>query len=68
MVVGLACFEAATRRSQGDVSATQPRSTFYRSVSQSVTYGQSYKASMIVIYETRVVPDLKIAHITTLGS
>ena len=32
------------------------------------TSGQSYKASMIVIYDTRVVPDLKIPHITTLES
>ena len=28
--------------------------------------GQSYKASMIVIYDSRFVPDLKIPHITTL--
>ena len=27
---------------------------------------QSYKASMLVIYNPRVVPDLKIPHITTL--
>ena len=32
------------------------------------TCGQSYKASTIVIYDTRVVPDLKIPHITTLVS
>ena len=32
------------------------------------TSGQSYKASTIVIYDTRVVPDLKITHITTLES
>ena len=30
------------------------------------TSGQSYKASTIVIYASRVVPDLKIPHITTL--
>ena len=30
--------------------------------------GQSYKASTIVIYDSRVVPDLKIPHITTLDS
>ena len=30
--------------------------------------GQSYKASTIVIYYSRVVPDLKIPHITTLDS
>ena len=30
--------------------------------------GQSYKASTIVIYASRVVPDLKIPHITTLES
>ena len=28
--------------------------------------GQSYKASKIVIYDSRVVPDLKIPHIMTL--
>ena len=32
------------------------------------TSGQSYKASMIVIYASRVVPDLKIPHITMLES
>ena len=32
------------------------------------TSGQSYKASTIVIYASRVVPDLKIPHITTLES
>ena len=32
------------------------------------TSGQSYKASTIVNYDSRVVPDLKIAHITTLQS
>ena len=32
------------------------------------TCGQSYKASTIVIYDSRVVPDLKISHITTLES
>ena len=30
--------------------------------------GQSYKASMIVNYDSRVIPDLKIPHITTLES
>ena len=30
--------------------------------------GQSYKASTIVIYDSRVVPDWKIPHITTLES
>ena len=30
--------------------------------------GQSYKASMIVIYDSRVVPDWKIPHIKTLES
>ena len=34
----------------------------------SVTSGQSYKASTIVIHDSRVVPDLKIPHITTLES
>ena len=32
------------------------------------TCGKSYKASTIVIYDSRVVPDLKIPHITTLES
>ena len=35
---------------------------------QEVTSGQSYKASTIVIYDSTVVPDLKITHITTLES
>ena len=30
--------------------------------------GQSYKAPTIVIYESRVIPDLKLPHITTLES
>ena len=30
--------------------------------------GQSYKGSTIVNYDSRVIPDLKIPHITTLGS
>ena len=30
--------------------------------------GQSYKASTIIIYASRVVPDLKLPHITTLES
>ena len=33
-----------------------------------LTSGQSYKASKIVIYDSRVVPDLKIPHIMTLES
>ena len=32
------------------------------------TCGQSYKAPMIINYDSRVVPDLKIPHITTLES
>ena len=32
------------------------------------TCGQSYKASTIVIYDSRIVPDLKIPHIATLES
>ena len=35
---------------------------------RNVTSGQSYKTSTIVIYDSRVVPDLKIPHITTVGS
>ena len=30
--------------------------------------GQYYKTSTIVIYDSRVVPDLKLPHITTLES
>ena len=30
--------------------------------------GQSFKGSTIENYDTRVVPDLKIPHITALGS
>ena len=30
------------------------------------TSGQSYKASTIVIYDSRVVPDFKLPHSTTL--
>ena len=30
------------------------------------TCGQSYNASTILIYNSRVIPDLKIPHITTL--
>ena len=33
-----------------------------------ITSGQSYKASTIIIYDSRVVPNLKIPHITTLDS
>ena len=32
------------------------------------TSGQSYKASTIIIYDSRVVPDLKIPHIMNLDS
>ena len=32
----------------------------------SKTCGQSYKAPTIVIYDSRVIPDLKLPHITTL--
>ena len=32
------------------------------------TFGQSYKAPTIINYDSRVVPDLKIPHITTLES
>ena len=35
---------------------------------QEVTSGQSYKASTIVIYNSRVVPDWKIPPIMTLES
>ena len=31
-----------------------------------INSGQSYKATMIAIYDSRVVPDLKISHIMTL--
>ena len=33
-----------------------------------LTCGQYYKASTIINYDSRVVPDLKIPHITTLES
>ena len=32
------------------------------------TCGQSYKSPTIVIYDSRVVPDLKLPHITTIES
>ena len=38
------------------------------SLKQTASCGQSHKASMIVIYDSRVVPDLKIPHITTLDA
>ena len=40
-----------------------PANTTYQKAS-----GQSYEASMVVIYDSRVVPDLKIPHNTTLES
>ena len=33
-----------------------------------LTWCQSYKGPTIVIYDSRVVPDLKLPHITTLES
>ena len=39
----------------------------YFAVSRSIC-GQSYKQFMLVNYDSRVVPDLKTPHITTLGS
>ena len=33
-----------------------------------MTSGHTYKTSRIVIYDSRVVPDLKIHHIMTLDS
>ena len=35
---------------------------------QNQTSGQSYKAPTIVIYDSRVIPDLKLPHIMTLES
>ena len=35
---------------------------------EKISSGQSYKASTIVIYDSRVLPDLKIPHIMTLDS
>ena len=32
------------------------------------TCGQSYKHLTLLYYDSRVIPDLKILHITTLGS
>jgi len=37
-------------------------------ISISVTSGQSYKHFTIVKYDSRVIPDLKLPHITTLES
>ena len=37
-----------------------------RTFKERMTCGQSYKAPTIVIYDSRVVPDWKIPHITTL--
>ena len=37
-------------------------------ISNPVNSGQSYKASTIVMYDSRVIPDLKIPHVTTLES
>ena len=39
-----------------------------RLVSWKNSWCQSYKAPTIVIYDSRVVPDLKLSHITTLES
>ena len=36
--------------------------------SKKLSSGQSYKAPTIVIYDYRVIPDLKLPHITTLES
>ena len=41
------------------------RIAFYVNMPSAIC-GQSYKASTLVIYDSRVVPDLKIPHITTL--
>ena len=39
---------------------------FYHILLAWINSGQSYKASTIVIYDSRVVPDWKLLHITTL--
>ena len=50
------------------VEFDQTRKCVVISMSKLETSGQSYKASTIVIYDSRVVPDLKIPHIMTLES
>ena len=42
--------------------------TPYATLRQDAICGQSYKAPTIVIYNSRVVPDLKLPHFTTLES
>ena len=39
-----------------------------RIFSSVITCGQSYKQFMLINYDSRVIPDLKTLHITTLGS
>ena len=45
----------------------RPFSCFSKSLTTKLC-GQSYKASTLVIYDSTVIPDLTIPHITTLGS
>ena len=55
------------QRNESSRTTSSPGSFRYQSLLFK-TCGQSYKASTIVIYASRVVPDLKIPHITTLES
>ena len=48
--------------------ANVPSFLMVRYTGISTSCGQSYKQFTIVIYESRVVPDLKIPHIMTLDS
>ena len=38
------------------------------SLNQIIAFGQSYNHLTLINYDSRVVPDLKTLHITTLGS
>ena len=47
-------------------TASATKKAFRQGCLSTKSSGQSYKASMIVIYDSRVIPDLKIPHIMTL--
>ena len=48
--------------------ATHTSLLWAKSWTRNTSSGQSYKASMIINYDSGVVPDLKIPHFTTLES
>ena len=50
------------------LTSFSPETAKTTSTREKICSGQSYKASTIVIYDSRVIPDLKIPHITTLES